>query len=242
MKNSRLNKRNPLLSIIIPLYNEEKRVKNLLKIYNFFKKKQLNYELILVNDGSLDSTMRLVNNLSKKIKFNLISYRVNKGKGFAIKQGMLNAKGMFRLFTDIDLSTPIEEFEKFLPYLKKNQIVIGSRKTTGSNLKKRQPILREGMGKAFTLLSKFLLNLDTSDFTCGFKCFSRIASEKIFQRMRIDRWGFDSEILFIAKKMGYRVKEIPVIWSDHPGSKVKFPHAIFSSIMDLIRIRLGNYN
>lgn len=230
------------LSVIIPLYNEEKRIKNLIKIYNFLKSIKISYELILINDGSNDKTLAFLKKLPQKYKYKLISYEINQGKGYAIKKGMLAANGKYRIFIDIDLSTPIEELNKFLPYLKKFDIVIGSRKTKGSKLEKRQPYIRESLGKIFTFISQIFLELDISDFTCGFKCFSKKASKEIFNRQIIRRWGFDSEILFLAEKLNLKIKEVPVTWMDDPKSKVKFPQAIVSSLTDLIRIRLNNYN
>ncbi len=150
---------------------------------------------------------------------------------------MLKANGQYRIFIDIDLSTPIEELSKILPFLEENEVIICSRKIAGSKLEKKQPLLRESLGKGFTKLSQIILNLKISDFTCGFKCFSKKAAEEIFSRQRITRWGFDSEILFIAKKLGFDIKEIPVTWTNNSDSKVKFPQAIINSFTDLIKIR-----
>lgn len=229
--------RKPFLSIIIPLFNEQERLEKLTKVYKFLNQQKFRYEVILINDGSIDNTLRMLNKLSKKIKFTLITYEKNRGKGFAIKTGMLAAKGRYLLFTDIDLSTPVEEFIKFLPFLKKKNIVIGSRKKTGSNLQKRQGFVRENLGKGFTCLSQIILNLHLSDFTCGFKCLPQEAAKKIFSRQKIERWGFDSEILFLAKKLGYRIIEIPVKWSNDSKTKVKFPQDIIRSLIDLCTIR-----
>lgn len=231
----------PFISIVIPIYNEEKRITNLSEIYKYFKRKHLTCEVILVNDGSTDQTAKTLREISKKFKFKLISYRKNRGKGYAIKAGMMKAGGKYRLFTDIDLSTPIEEFNKFIPYFKNYDIIIGSRKKKGAKLIIHQSKLREKLGKGFTKLSQIVLQLDTTDFTCGFKCFSKIAAEGIFSRQRINRWGFDAEILFLAKKFGYKIKEIPVKWSNDPRSRVKFPQDIISSLLDLLKIRLFTY-
>lgn len=233
---------NPYLSVIIPLYNEQNRVHDsLVKVYRFLDQQKFSYEVILINDGSRDNTLLKLNKLSKKFKFQLVSYNKNKGKGVAIKKGMLAAKGRFRLFTDIDLSTPIQEMRKFFPYFSKHDILIGSRKMKGSNLKKRQSLIRENLGKGFTFLSQLTLNLDTSDFTCGFKCFSKKATMQIFPKQKLHRWGFDSEILFIAKLLGLSIKEIPVVWSNDPKSKVRFPQDILLSLLDLLKIRYYHF-
>lgn len=231
------DKKYPLFSIITPLYNEEGRIDNLSKIYGYLDKQNFSYEILLINDGSNDHTLNEIRKLKKKFKFNLISYNTNRGKGFAVKKGMLKANGQYRIFIDIDLSTPIEELSKILPFLEENEVIICSRKIAGSKLEKKQPLLRESLGKGFTKLSQIILNLKISDFTCGFKCFSKKAAEEIFSRQRITRWGFDSEILFIAKKLGFDIKEIPVTWTNNSDSKVKFPQAIINSFTDLIKIR-----
>ncbi len=233
------------LSIIIPLYNEEEKLFNLMTIYQYLSNQKFDWEIILVNDGSLDGTQKRVKKMLKSYAFKnteLITYPQNKGKGFAIKTGMLKARGEYRLFTDIDLSTPIKEFNKFFPFLRRFDVIIGSRKIKGSKLSKRQPYPREILGKGFTFLSQKFLDLNINDFTCGFKCFSKKAAREIFKRQKINGWGFDSEILFIAKKLGFKIKEVPITWTDDPGSRVKFPHAIISSLKDLYKIRLNDYS
>lgn len=231
----------PFVSIIIPLYNEERRLSNLLKIYKYLDSLNLTYEVILVNDGSIDATLKKINELSKNFKFKLISYQKNLGKGYAIKAGMTAANGKYRLFTDIDLSTPIEEFDKFLPNLLDYDIVIGSRRKKGSKLIIHQPKLREKLGKGFTKLSQVYLGLSLTDFTCGFKCFSKEVAGKIFSRQKIDRWGFDTEILFIGKKMGFSIKEVPVVWKNDRETKVRLPQDIINSVYDLIKIRYNKF-
>ena len=228
----------PFLSLIIPLFNEERRLGKSIHIFNYLKKKSLKTEVILVNDGSLDSTALKLKKLCRKYHFKIISYKKNRGKGYAIKKGMLLAKGDFRLFVDIDLSTPIEEFDKFIPYLKKYHVIIGTRKHKKAKILVRQPPLRENMGKIFTILSQLILATNVSDFTCGFKCFSKEAAAKTFSKQLIERWGFDSEILFLAKRNGYKIKEVPVLWKNDTNSKVRFPQDIIRSLTDLLKIRL----
>lgn len=231
----------PHLSVVIPLYNEEKRVNNLTQIMSHLKKQKFKWEVIVVNDGSTDKTIKKLKILKNKLKFKILSYYPNTGKGFAIKTGMLSATGKHRLFLDIDLSTPIEELDKFLPFLKKFDIVIGSRKMKSSNIVVRQPLARELLGKMFTLLSQKMLQMRVSDFTCGFKCFSKKAAEKIFAKQSIHRWGFDSEILYIGKTKRYSIKEVPVIWKNDPRTRVKFPQDIVNSLTELIKIRLNSH-
>lgn len=231
----------PFLSVIIPIYNEEKRIRNITNIFQYLKSKKYSLEILLVNDGSNDKTLRKIKSIVKKTKrnhlFKLISYKKNQGKGYAIKNGMLASSGRFRLFIDVDLSTPIEELSKLEKSLKKSDVLIGSRKSARANIIKRQPFIREILGRGFTTLSQIFLGLKVSDFTCGFKCFSEKAALEIFSRQRIKRWGFDSEVLFIAKLRGLKIKEIPVEWSNDPNTKVKFPQDIMSSLIDLGKIR-----
>lgn len=236
-------KKNKLLflSVIIPVFNEEKRLKNLNKLFVYLKKQKYRWEVIIIDDGSTDKTQKVIKSLKKKLKFNLISHHPNKGKGAAIRAGMLSAVGKYRLFLDIDLSTPIEEYDKLSPYLKKYDIVIGSRKMKGSDIVVRQAKLREILGKLFTLISQKTLRMNISDFTCGFKCFSQKAAEEIFPKQTISRWGFDSEILFIGQKRRLSIKEIPVTWTDDPQTKVRFPQDILNSLKELIKIRVNSY-
>ena len=224
-------------SIIVPAYNETKRVHNLDKILRYLSEQKESWELIVVNDGSQDDTYKKLKLFKRKSNFKLISYATNRGKGFAVKTGMLAASGKFRLFCDIDLSTPIEELRKFKTYLAEADVVIGTRKLKGAKVILHQSFLREYLGKGFTLLSQLILNTWVSDFTCGFKCFSKAASERIFNKTRIFRWGFDSEVLFLAKKYGLKVKEVPVIWKNDPQTRVRFPRDLINSFAELALIR-----
>jgi len=154
---------------------------------------------------------------------------------------MSQAAGEFRIFMDIDLSTPLEEFRQFQPFLRSHDIVIGTRKNIEGKILEHQPWMREALGKGFTFLSQIMLQVWLSDFTCGFKCFSAKAATRIFPRLTIDRWGFDSEILFLAKKFGFPVKEVAVRWMNDRLTRVKFPQDILRSFSDLWTIRLNDW-
>lgn len=230
----------PFLSIIIPVYNEEKRlVSGITKIIRFIDQQRFRVEFIVVNDGSTDKTITLLQKLTHP-SLRIISYQKNQGKGYAVREGMKNARGSWCLFMDVDLSTPIEEFQKFLPHLKNFDVVIGSRRTKDSAILIHQPLLRERMGAVFTYLSSTLLGVGVSDFTCGFKCFSRKATEQLFPLQRLRGWGFDSEIIFLAKKKGFLIKEIPVTWSNDSQTKVILVKDVVLSLLDLIKIRVNN--
>jgi len=235
------------LSIILPLFNEEKRFEeqevNIKKILN----QHPNWEIICVDDGSSDSTVEKVRGFKIENNIKIVSYYPNKGKGYAIKRGVEAATGDLILFSDIDFSTPITELKLFIPEIKKGaDIVIGSRKVSGAQVKKHQNRLREWMGKQFTYLSNILLGLNVSDFTCGFKLFKHNIAKEIFAKAKVNRWGFDSEILFLAHKLDYKVRQIPVIWENDERTKVNLFKDIYRSLSDLITIRyndlLGKYD
>jgi len=222
------------------VYNETARLANLYKISDFLKKFPYKTELIFVNDGSRDNTLPELKKMAKKLSFKIISYKQNKGKGYAVKTGMLGARGKYRLFTDIDLSVPIEELDNLIKMVEKFPVVIGSRRIKDSKILRHQPWLRESMGRLFTFLSQKILGLNVSDFTCGFKCFEKRAAKDIFTKVRIERWSFDSEIIFIARKLGYEIAELPVRWMHDSRTKVKFPIDVIRSLTELILIRYYN--
>ncbi len=229
------------ISIVIPCYNEEKRITSTLeKVYSYFARRDFPFEIIIVDDGSTDASLDVINRVSCRIK-NIRLYRNthNMGKGYAVGLGVSRSNHRYILFTDADMSTPIEEFDKFIMYINDSaRIMIGSRKMPGAKVVVRQPLLRELMGKAFTKLSNFILKTNYSDFTCGFKCFEAGTAKKIFSLRKIDRWGFDSEILFLAKQNGYKVIEIPITWYNDSATKVDFKKDILNSFVELIKIRM----
>lgn len=234
------------LSIVIPVYNEASRISSLDRVHTFFNSLAFSYEVIIVNDGSTDETLKLLKLKQKKLKFKILSYDKNRGKGYAVKCGLLRASGRYSLFMDVDLSTDPSEFLKYIPLLSKYEVIIGSRRIKGAQLLVRQSNAREFFGKYFTSISRLLLGIQVSDFTCGFKCFSRRASSEIFQKSMIERWGFDCEILFIAKHLGFRIREVPVRWTNNKETKVRFPQDLFNSCVELLKIRIyearGKYN
>ncbi len=228
-----------LLSVIIPLYNEQERVFHLKEVVRFLANQKFTSELIVVNDGSKDATLRRLEKM-KITPVKLISYTNNRGKGYAIKKGMMAAKGEYRLFMDVDLSTPLSEIDKLVPMLGDSDVVIGTRKNKQANVLVRQQILRELMGRTFTWLSRTILGVKVSDFTCGFKCFSKLAAEKIFGKTRIERWGFDGEVLYLAKKYNLEIKEMPVTWINDNKTKVRFPQDIVRSFSELAQVLIND--
>lgn len=223
--------------------------KTLEEIDRYLSGQNYDYEIIIVSDGSKDKTVEVVQDLMANIKnLQLIDNKENRGKGFVARQGLLEAKGKFRLFTDADNSTSVDQIEKMWPYLKGAclesiegfDIVIGSRDIKGAVLDPPQPWLRQVLlGEGFKLFRKIVIGLwDIEDTQCGFKCFTKKAAEDVLPKCRIDRFAFDPEILVVAKKAGYKIKEIPVFWKNDSDSKVKFS-SIIKMAIDLFRIRIN---
>lgn len=279
------------LSVIIPAYNEEKRLpKTLKKIRDYLSSKDYEWEVLVVNDGSKDKTGQVVSDLindwearpeRSRGRFRLIDNEVNKGKGGVVKQGMLEAKGEWRLFMDADNSTDINEIEKLWPYLPASsrqylqttgssrpseaslptrsassfdhatrparvslsnqnspgyEIVIGSRYLNKDSIKIKQPLMRRMVSRFGNWLIRLLLGIKLVDTQCGFKLFSAKASGDIFLRQTIMRWGFDMEILAIARKKKYSIKEVAVDWYDAEGSSVK-KSAALKTLKELLTIK-----
>jgi len=228
------------LSVIIPAYNEEGRLpKTLREIDKYLRKQDYQSEIIAVSDGSKDRTGEVTKEMMPEIKnLRLIENKENHGKGYAVRQGMLAAKGDYRLFTDADNSTPIDQVEKMWPYFDQGyDVVIGSRDVKGAILDPSQPWQRRLVGNIFRFFSQIICGtwgiLDTQ---CGFKGFTKKATSDIFPRTKIDGFSFDPEVLVIAKKSGYKIKEIPILWKNDPESKVKFKNMVKMG-MGLLRIR-----
>jgi len=233
------------LSLIIPAYNEEKRLpKTLTEIDGYLRTKDYDYEILVVNDGSKDKTVEIAKNLVPGIKnLRVTGYNINQGKGYAVRFGMTEAKGDFRLFTDADNSTSIDQVERIWPEFEKGaDIVIGSRDVEGAILDPPQPWIRHILlGEGFKLFRKLVVGLwKIEDTQCGFKCFTKEAAENIFPKCRISRFAFDPEILIIGERMGYKIKEIPVCWKNDLESKVKFK-SIIKIALDLFIIRLNSF-
>ncbi len=228
----------PTLSIIIPAYNESKRIlPTLEKIEKFRQLQSYTTEIIVVDDASTDGTSDVVETfIADKPFFRLVRNEKNIGKGGSVQRGMLLAEGAYRLFSDADMSTPIEEVQKFLG-LKYVDVVIGSRRVTGAHLAKRQPVLREAAGRIFSVLVRFLVLRGFLDTQCGFKMFTGAVAEKVFRRQTIMRFGFDVEILFVAKKIGCEIREVGVHWEDSPFTRVHLFRDSTAMFLDLLRIR-----
>ena len=241
------------LSIIIPVYNEEKRIiYSLKKLYEFISNSNFICEIIVVDDGSKDNSCKIVREFFSKLgsndkyHFDLIENKSNRGKGFSIRKGLERANGKFILFTDADFSTPIEESKKLLGFLNDDyDIVIGSRALKDSKLIKRQNIFRMYAGKIFNFMVRKITGLNFMDTQCGFKMFTREAKNLLLPYLKINDFSFDIEILYIAKKLNLKVKEIPVSWINSPDSKVRIIKDSLKMFFSLIKIQkihsIGNF-
>ena len=232
------------LSVVIPAYNEEKRIgKTLQAINRYLREQKYLSEIIVVSDGSKDKTAQVVEELKSKIlNLRLIDNKENHGKGYVVRQGLMEAQGEYRLFTDADNSTSIDQVEKMWPQFKKDfDIVIGSRDIKGAVLDPHQPWIRSiVLGEGFKLFRKIVIGLwEIEDTQCGFKGFKGEIIDNIFSKCKIDLFAFDPEILVIAKKLGYKIKEVPVTWKNDPDSKVKLKSMI-KMAQDLIKIRINS--
>jgi dolichyl-phosphate beta-glucosyltransferase len=228
------------LSVIIPAYNEEQRIGHTLRMTQAYMQWQpYAAEILVVDDGSEDQTASLVRTFqASHPNIHLLHNGRNRGKGFSVRQGFLQAQGDYLLFTDADLSTPIEEIDKlFAALCEPCHIAIGSRALPGSRIDIHQPRHREYLGRLFNRLVQRLVVPGIYDTQCGFKCFRREAALAICERMTSERFGFDVEMLYLAIKLGYRVREVPVIWRHSPQTRVRLWRDAASMLGDVLRIR-----
>ena len=228
------------ISIVIPAYNEESRLPDTLnRIAGYLRGQTYGYEVILVSDGSRDGTAAAARRWCPEgFPLEIIDRKENRGKGYTVREGAARARGDYILFTDADLSTPIEEVEKFFPLFREGfEIVIGSRSLKDSDIVVRQPFHRELMGRVFNRLVRILAVPGIADTQCGFKCLTRRSAAAILPRCRIDGFSFDVEILYLARKLGIPVKEVPVKWLNAPGSSVSPLRDSLLMLIDIFKIR-----
>jgi dolichyl-phosphate beta-glucosyltransferase len=236
-------------SIVIPAYNEGARLgATLAKVLAYLRQQKWDAEVIVVNDGSRDNTAEIVRELAQANPgLRLVENPGNRGKGYSVRHGMLSANSPIVLFSDADLSSPIGEMPKLLQALQAGaDIAIGSRWLRAELQTQRQPFHRQVFGRIFNLLLRMTLGLQFADTQCGFKAFTRPAAETIFPLQRIERWGFDPEILFLARKFGFKVKEVPVLWGHSGGTRIHPLKDGSRMFLDMLRIRwydlTGKYN
>jgi glycosyltransferase involved in cell wall biosynthesis len=237
----------PTLSLVVPVYNETGRLEATLPVIaDFVCRAPFLTELIVVDDGSDDGTAGAARRLVDPA-FGRVLEEPHRGKGGAVRAGMLDARGRFRLFMDVDLATPLEFIAPCVSRLDEGaDVVIGSRRVAAAAIERHQPPLRELLGRGYSWLSRTLSGVRVSDFTCGFKGFRAEAADAVFSRVRIHNWSFDTELLFVASALQLRIEELPVRWRDDARTKVRLGRDIAGSLAGLVAMRVnratGRYN
>ncbi len=223
-------------SLIIPAYNEETRLRETLETtISYVKSNYSNFEILVVDDGSTDGTRDVVRSFDS---VKLIELGTNQGKGAAVRKGILTAVGKIRIFTDADLSTPITEIPKAIDWINKGyDIFIGSRALDRTLIRKHQPFYRELMGKTFNKFVQVLVLSGIKDTQCGFKAFTAPAAEAVFTKAVIDRFSFDVEALFIARRLNLKIAEVPIVWFNDERTKVNAIKDSFRMFIDILKIR-----
>ena len=238
----------PGLSIVLPVYNEALVLeRTLAALVPFLESLGRSFEVVCVDDGSRDRSLEILKAASAAdARIRVETLPGNRGKGAAVRQGVLAARGAFVLFMDADLSTPLEETRGFLGALESGyDVAIGNRRAPGSKIRRRQPWLRETLGRGFTVLTRLLLAPGVHDFTCGFKAFRKEAAAEIFRRSTLDGWAFDAELVVIAQELGLKLVQLPVAWRHEDDTKVRLGSAVLGSLRELGTIfgrrMLGRY-
>ena len=239
----------PKYSIIIPAYNEAARLGSTLdRVLSYVASQNWDAEVVVVNDGSRDATPDLVREYAQRYPcLRLLENPGNRGKGYSVRNGMLNAAGELLLFTDADLSSPIEEAPKLFSAIENGaDIAIGSRWVRPELQIRRQSLLRQFYGRAFNVALRVVLRLRQKDTQCGFKAFTRAAAQKIFPLQHIERWGFDPELLYLARHYGFKIAEVPVAWAHVEGTRISPLRDGLLMFGEVLRIRWnalsGKYN
>ena len=229
----------PELSIVIPSFNEERRLPSTLEsIANYIREKRPNTEVIVVDDGSTDQTARVAESWKSRIsRLRVLANGSNRGKGYSVRHGSLDAQGDVVLFTDADLSAPIEEAEKLLAALETHDLAIGSRAVDRSLIEVHESPFREFAGIVFNRIVRVALALPFVDTQCGFKAFRRERCRIVFEQQTIERFGFDPELLYLARHHGLSIVEVPVRWAHSPATKVNMMRDSVKMFVDIFIIR-----
>ncbi len=230
-----------MISVVVPVFNEEPVLRaSVTELARFLSERfGDDYEIVAVDDGSRDRSVAILQELGADLPLQIRENGINLGKGAAVRRGMLEAAGDPVFFLDADLATPLAEMDRFLPVFDDSgvDIVIGTRKHDEAEIRTPQSQVRTVMGLGYTKVVNRVLGLSFSDYTCGFKAFRREASQAIFTRSVVDGWSFDAEILFLARFLGFHVREIPVTWEHRPNSKVRLVRDTARSFGELVAIR-----
>ena len=232
----------PQLSIVIPAYNESARIgQTLERVLACVERQGWDAEVLVVDDGSADRTVEMVRRwMERTPRLHLVQNEGNRGKGYSVRNGLLQAAGEVVMFTDADLSAPMEEAERLLAAIREGaDVAIGSRWMDRTRQTIHQPLYRRFFGRCFNWVTRTVMGLPFKDTQCGFKAFKREVAQVIFRLQRIERWGFDPEILFIARKLGYTVREVPVTWGHDERSRMSYLRDGMKMLEEMAAIR-GN--
>jgi len=235
----------PTYSIVLPAYNESQRIALTLdQILDHANQRAWSFEVIVVDDGSTDATAQIVETYARKHPaLRLLENPGNRGKGYSVRQGMFEARGDVLLFSDADLSSPIAEADQLFAAIHQGaDIAIGSRWLKADTQIKRQPLHRQLFGRIFNVMLRLGLGLNFKDTQCGFKAFTRNAAQKVFPLQRIDRWGFDPELLYLARTFGLTVAEVPVAWSHREGTHLRPLRDGMSMFAEILAIRWNAFS
>jgi glycosyltransferase involved in cell wall biosynthesis len=232
----------PRLSIVIPAYNESARIaQTLQRVLACVDRQGWDAEVLVVDDGSEDRTVEIVRGwMERSTRLRLVRNVGNRGKGYSVRNGLLQAAGEVVMFTDADLSAPMEEAERLLAAIQEGaDVAIGSRWMDRTRQTIHQPLYRRFFGRCFNWVTRTVMGLPFKDTQCGFKAFTRAAAQVIFRLQRIERWGFDPEVLFIARKLGYTIREVPVTWGHDERSRMSYLRDGLKMLEEMAAIR-GN--
>lgn len=228
----------PWLSVIIPAFNEERRLPATLeKLQGYLSRQSFPYDIWVIDNGSTDRTADLIRDFGRRVPAVRLAQTPSRGKGIAVRTGMLQATGRYRFLCDADLAMPVEEFERFYPPLLNDaDVAIGSREAKGAH-RFHEPTYRHFTGRVFSLAVKLLVLRGFEDTQCGFKCFRDSVAEDLFSRQRFNGWSFDVEVLYLARRRGYRIREIPIAWHYQSDSRIRLVNDLLRMFADLLRIR-----
>lgn len=227
----------PAISIVIPVYNEERRLPQTLPpVLAYLARQPFPWEVVCVDDGSTDRTVEIVAGMARKCPELRLLRMPHRGKGHAVRAGMLAARGARRFYSDADFSVPIADLNRFLPVLEEAEVAIGSREAPGA-IRYQEPAYRHLMGRVYNALVRLLLLPGIQDTQCGFKGFREEVVEPLFSRQGMEGWGFDVELLYLARRAGYRIIEVPVHWTYGQHSRLRPMRDAWRMLCDVLRVR-----